>query len=71
MWARVKGKTENALMRCGFKRVCNFRPGFMQATPGQHNIKWYYHVIGWSYPLLHVLLPNQVSTMRDVGLAMN
>ena len=57
-------------MRLGFQKVYNFRPGFMRATPGQHNIKWYYHVIGWSYPLLHVLLPNQVSTMRDVGLAM-
>ena len=27
-------------------------------------------MIGWLYPLLRVLLPNQVSTMRDVGLAM-
>jgi hypothetical protein len=70
MWARVKGKTENALMRSGFRRVYNFRPGFMKATAGQQNIKWYYNLIGWSYPSLRVLLPNQVSTMRDVGLAM-
>lgn len=70
MWARVKGKTENALMRSGFRRVYNFRPGFMKATAGQQNIKWYYNLIGWSYPLLRVLLPNQVSTMHDVGLAM-
>jgi hypothetical protein len=35
MWARVKGKTENALMRSGFRRVYNFRPGFMKATAGQ------------------------------------
>jgi uncharacterized protein YbjT (DUF2867 family) len=70
MWARVKGKTENALMRLGFQKVYNFRPGFMRPTPGQRNIKSYYKVIGWMYPLLRVLLPNQVSTMRDVGLAM-
>jgi len=70
MWARVKGKTENALMRSGFRRVYNFRPGFMKATAGQQNIKSYYNVIGWLYPLLRVLLPNHVSTMRDVGLAM-
>jgi len=70
MWARVKGKTENALMRLGFRQVYNFRPGFMKATPGQKNIKWYYKAIGWLYPLLRVLLPNQVSTLRDVGLAM-
>jgi uncharacterized protein YbjT (DUF2867 family) len=70
MWARVKGKTENALMRSGFKEVYNFRPGFMQPTPGQRNIKSYYKVIAWLYPFLRVMLPNQVSTMREVGLAM-
>ena len=42
----------------------------MQATPGQRNIKSYYKLIGWAYPLLRVFLPNQVSTLRDVGLAM-
>jgi hypothetical protein len=70
MWARVKGKTENALMRLGFRKVYNFRPGFMKPTPGQKNIKPFYKVIGWFYPLLLVLFPNQVSTMREVGLAM-
>lgn len=70
MWARVKGKTENALMRFGFKQVHNFRPGFMKPTPGQRNILSFYKAIGWLYPLLHLLFPNQVSTMRDVGLAM-
>ncbi len=70
MWARVKGKTENALMRLGFQKVYNFRPGFMQPTPGQQNIKAYYKAIGWFYPALRVLLPNHVSTMREVGLAM-
>jgi uncharacterized protein YbjT (DUF2867 family) len=70
MWARVKGKTENALMRLGFQKVYNFRPGFMRSTAGQRNIKSYYKVIGWMYPLLRVLLPSRVSTMRDVGLAM-
>src|SRR5262249_41947237 len=29
MWARVKGRTENALSRVGFKAAYNFRPGFM------------------------------------------
>jgi uncharacterized protein YbjT (DUF2867 family) len=70
MWTRVKGKTENALMRSGFKRVYNFRPGFMKPTPRQRNIKPYYRAIGWLYPLLHAVFPNQVSTMAEVGLAM-
>lgn len=70
MWARVKGKTENALMRSAFRRVYNFRAGFMNPTPGQQNIQSYYKLIGWLYPLLRVLLPNQVCTLREVGLAM-
>jgi len=70
MWARVKGRTENALMKLGFQKAYNFRPGFMKPTPGQRNVKSYYGVIGWLYPVLRALLPNQVSTMKDVGLAM-
>jgi uncharacterized protein YbjT (DUF2867 family) len=70
MWARVKGKTENALTRLPFKNVYNFRPGFMKATPGQKNIKSYYGLIGWMYPLLKILMPNHILTLREVGLAM-
>src|SRR3982074_2788545 len=40
-WARVKGATENELMRL-FKHAYMFRPAFMKATPGQKNIKSYY-----------------------------
>ena len=36
-WARVKGATENALIRL-FKQAYMFRPGFMKATPGQKNV---------------------------------
>ena len=66
----LEGRTENALLGCGFRKVHNFRPGFMQPSPGQRNTKSYYKVIGWLYPLLHALLPDQVSTLRQVGLAM-
>jgi hypothetical protein len=70
MWARVKGKTENALMTCGFKSVYNFRPGFMKHTKGQKNLKWYYWPAGWLYPALRLVMPNQVMAMREMGLAM-
>lgn len=70
MWARVKGRTENALMRLGFARVYCFRPGFMKPTEGQKNTKWYYKPIGWLYPVLRVAMPNDVSTLREVALAM-
>src|SRR5882724_11380384 len=35
MWARVKGRAENALMRLPFKAVYNFRPSLMGPTLGQ------------------------------------
>ena len=37
MWARVKGKTENDLMKLKFKNVYAFRPAFMKPTRGQKN----------------------------------
>jgi len=70
MWARVKGKAENALAKLPFKSVYNFRPGFMKPTKGQKNVKGYYKVIGSLYPVLHALFPNNVSTMAQVGQAM-
>nr|WP_068889624.1 NAD-dependent epimerase/dehydratase family protein [Pedobacter panaciterrae] len=70
MWARVKGKAENALMKLPFKKVYNFRPGFMKPTEGQVNIKGYYKIIASLYPLLRLLMPGLVSTLKEVGLAM-
>ena len=70
MWARVKGKTENALMRLPFKKAYNFRPGFMKQTAGQKNIKSYFKYMAGLYPLLNTLFPNHVGTIREVGLAM-
>ena len=70
MWARVKGRTENALMKMPFKNVYNFRPGFMKPTPGQKNALKMYKYVGWMYPFLKVILPNSTSTLKQVGQAM-
>jgi len=70
MWARVKGKAENALMKLPFKKVYNFRPAFMKPTEGQVNVKALYKVIASLYPLLRLLMPGRVSTLSEVGQAM-
>jgi uncharacterized protein YbjT (DUF2867 family) len=70
MWARVKGRTENDLQKVGFKNAYNFRPGFMKAMPGQKKLKSWYPLLGWLYAPLRLLIPNQVSTLQDVGIAM-
>ncbi|QHT69987.1 NAD-dependent epimerase/dehydratase family protein [Rhodocytophaga rosea] len=68
-WARVKGATENALMKL-IKRAYMFRPGFMKATPGQKNIKSYYTLLAWLYPVGRALYPAGFCTLQEVGQAM-
>jgi hypothetical protein len=68
-WARVKGATENALMRL-FARSYMFRPGFMKATAGQKNTKSSYKLIAWLYPIGRALYPAGFCTLQEVGRAM-
>ena len=69
MWARVKGATENELLRL-FRRGVMFRPGMMRATPGQKNLKRWYHAIAWIYPIGRRLAPGSFCTLAEVGQAM-
>jgi nucleoside-diphosphate-sugar epimerase len=69
MWARVKGRTENELLRL-FPRGAMLRPGMMQATPGQKNLKSWYHLIAWIYPIGRALWPAAFCTLREVAQAM-
>ena len=69
MWARVKGKTENDLLKL-FKQAYMFRPGYMQPTAGLKNTLKYYKYISWMYPVLKLLFPNSSSTLAELGLAM-
>ena len=68
MWARVKGRAENALLRMPFKGVYNFRPGLMKPTPGQQRVKGGYYLVRVLYPLLNLVFPGM--TLSDVGRAM-
>lgn len=70
MWARVKGRTENDLMKLPFKGAYNFRPGFMKPTPGQKSLKPIYKFIGLLYPLFYLFMRNQILTLQQVGRAM-
>lgn len=68
MWARVKGKAENELMRMPFKSVYNFRPSLMKPTPGQKHVKGGYQLLRLVYPVLNLFFPGM--NLRDVGRAM-
>lgn len=70
MWARIKGKTENDLMKLQFRDVYAFRPAFMKPVKAQKNAPAFYKYVMWLYPVLHVLFPQYFGTLSDVGIAM-
>src|SRR6185295_6795748 len=74
MWARVKGETENALLRLPFKAAYMFRPGFIQPLHGiKSKTKLYrafYSVTGPLFPVLKALFPKSITTTEQLGRAM-
>jgi uncharacterized protein YbjT (DUF2867 family) len=70
MWARVKGKTENDLMRLPFNAVYAFRPGYIRPTPGLKNSMTASKVLSPLYPILKLFFSNHVCSMQDLGRAM-
>jgi uncharacterized protein YbjT (DUF2867 family) len=73
-WARIKGKTENALLRLPFKAAYMFRPGAIVAMHGERSKTKMYRVLyTFTKPLLSVLrrvLPRTILTTEQMGRAM-
>lgn len=69
-WARVKGKTENDLMKLPFKKVYAFRPGFMLPDKRAKNAPGVYAVFRFLYPAVRGLFPKFVTTLREVAIGM-
>ncbi|WP_231489951.1 NAD-dependent epimerase/dehydratase family protein [Pedobacter sp. Leaf170] len=67
MWARVKGRTENALLKLPFKNQYNFRPAIMKGTKGQKNVKTIYKILG---PLVSPFISAKTLKLAEVGKAM-
>ncbi|MDQ0012584.1 uncharacterized protein YbjT (DUF2867 family) [Variovorax boronicumulans] len=74
MWARVKGATENALLRLPFKAAYMFRPGVIQPLYGARSKTPLYHgiyvVIAPLLSLAYRLWPDKLTTTEQIGLAM-
>ena len=74
MWARVKGQTENALLRLPFKAAYMFRPGVIVPLHGIKSRTMIYRVpyavLGPILPLLKRLFPKYVTTTEKLGRAM-
>jgi hypothetical protein len=69
-WARVKGKTENDLIKLGFKAAYVFRPGYIQPTKGLKNTYKMYKILAPIYPLIKLLFSKYATTLKEIGLAM-
>ena len=74
MWARVKGKTENDLLKLGFKQAFMFRPGFIIPLRGIKSrtklFRFMYDYFMWLVKLVKALSPGSVVNTMQIGLAM-
>ena len=70
MWARVKGKTENYILNLGFKDAYMFRPGLILPTKGLKNTLRPYKIFAPLLPIMKLLFPKQVCSLKEIGLAM-
>lgn len=74
MWARIKGKTENALLRLPFAAAYMFRPGVIEPLYGARSKTAAYRVlyifIKPVLPLLRLALPNYILTTEQIAQAM-
>jgi len=69
-WARIKGKTENDLMKLPFRKAYGYRPGMIRPVQGQKNALSFYKYVNWIFPLGKKISPDYFSTMEELGLSM-
>jgi uncharacterized protein YbjT (DUF2867 family) len=74
MWTRVRGKTENALLRMPFKATYIFRPALIQPLHGIKSRTATYRILySLTAPLLPLLrraMPGTITTTEQIGRAM-
>lgn len=74
MWGRVKGKTENALLRLPFKAAYMFRPGIIQPLHGIKSktplYRFFYGLTKFLLPVFRRLFPAVILTTEQIGQAM-
>ena len=74
MWARVKGKTENDLLKLGFKQAYMFRPGGIipvkGVVPSSKLYRRMISILGWLIRLIKWMAPNSIVNSAQIGQAM-
>ena len=74
MWARVKGRTENELLKMRFKKKYMFRPAYIQPKKGIKSktpiYNGLYLLFKPLYPILKKIFPNYTTSTTNIGKAM-
>lgn len=74
MWARVKGKTENDILKLGFKKAYMFRPGAIiplrGITPSGKLYSRLIKMLKWALYLYKAFSPKSVVNTTQIGIAM-
>ena len=74
MWARVKGKTENAIFNLGFKAAYAFRPGYIKANKDAPSKTPLYSILlsltSVLHPVIKFLFPKYTTTTPEIGKGM-
>lgn len=63
MWARIKGRIENALNELPFKADYSFLPGFIFLLKVQKNVRVIYKVLSFIYPFV---FPRKTLTYDEI-----
>ncbi len=69
-WARVKGKTENDLVKLPFGQVFALRPAFIRPIKGLSRTHTFYKYINWLFPVGRIIYPAGFCTMQELAMAM-
>lgn len=70
MWSRIKGKTENDLLKLPFKDVFLYRPGYIHPIKGLKNTYKIYKLFSPFYPIFEKFFPKYVGTLEEIGKSM-
>jgi uncharacterized protein YbjT (DUF2867 family) len=71
LFARVKGKTENALLKLPLKKLYLFRPGGIQPIQKKENPMWYEYILNpIVFPMMKLVVPNMVITSVELAKVM-
>lgn len=71
LFARIKGKTENALLKLPLKKLYIFRPGGIQPIRKKENPMWYERILNpVIFPLMKLFVPNMVISSVELAKVM-